>query len=369
MGAKLHRNMPQTRECRRSSKSGRLTAPYPLPLIDIEPLYSRNCGHVVQAAAALGRAAHEHGFLYIKGHSIDDSAIVDAYTAAQQFFRQPLEFKNQYYIGNSSNHRGYVPVTEKGVYPDEEDRHYESYDLALDLPASDPDYVLGNPLLGPNVWPAIPKFKDAVYNYYLKLGQLGRLLTHAFEIHLGVPAGTFSRKMTKPVAQLRLLHYIERKNRFDQEGQNMGAHTDYECFTILHQDSPGLQVLDLADHWVNADPIEGTFLVNIGDMFELWSGGYLKATPHRVVNCGTERFSMPYFAAANYSAVIKPEPHAHSCPYQKNYHPMVAGHHMMERLIRDFSYIRKRYKPPGLDDSEDCPSTLSMFEERLHDVV
>ena len=88
-----------------------------------------------------------------------------------------------------------------------------------------------------------------------------------------------------------------------------------------------------------------------------------------VVNCGTERFSMPNFAAANYSTIIKPMPHAHSCPYQKNYHPMVAGHHMMERFIRDFSYIRKRYKPPGLDDSVDCPSTLSVFEERLHDVV
>ena len=71
-----------------------------------------------------------------------------------------------YYIGNSRNHRGYVPFTEKGDYADEVHRNYEAFDLGLDLPPDDPDYLAGNPILGPNVWPDLPGFKETVAQYY-----------------------------------------------------------------------------------------------------------------------------------------------------------------------------------------------------------
>ena len=81
----------------------------------------------------------------------------------------------------------------------------------------------------------------------------------------------------------------------------ISAHSDFECFTILNQRSPGLQVMNSADEWVEAPPIDGTFIVNVGDLMEGWTNGRFKATQHRVVNIGKERYSLPLFFAVGLS--------------------------------------------------------------------
>ena len=81
------------------------------------------------------------------------------------FLRSATRRKLDYYIGKSSNHRGYVPFTEKGDYADEVNRSYEAFDLGLELPVDDPDYLAGNRLLGPNVWPDLPGFRETVSQY------------------------------------------------------------------------------------------------------------------------------------------------------------------------------------------------------------
>lgn len=333
-----------------------------LPVIDISGLFSHDPWRRKTVADRLGHAAHTVGFLYIKGHRVKDRLLNRALAASKRFFNRPDEFKSRYYIGDAPNHRGYVPVTEKGDYADEKARRYEAFDLSLDLPAHDRDYLAGNPLLGPNVWPEIFGFRGAITDYSNAMLSLGYLLTAAFEEHMGVEDGYFRSRMMKPTSQLRLIHYLE-NDAPKEEGQNMGAHTDYECFTILHQFSPGLQVLNPVGEWIDAHPIPGTFLVNIGDMLETWTGGYLRSTFHRVVNNGRERFSMPFFMATDYDAVVKPIPGYESD--EPRHGPLIAGQHLLRMLMRDFPYLKRMYLENKLNLHVDVAVPDNPFEDRL----
>merc|ERR1712070_1353913 len=100
--------------------------------------------------------------------------------------------------------------------------------------------------------------------------------------------------LTNPVATQRLLHYWPTEDFSTQIG--VGEHTDYGLLTVLKQDSVGgLQVLNAKDStWVHATPIEGAFVVNLGDMLQRWTGNRFKSTVHRVVNTSnTDRMIVP----------------------------------------------------------------------------
>ena len=336
-----------------------------LPIIDIGPLFGSNDELKRRVAGEIGEAAREIGFFYIKNHTIEPSMIDEAYAQAERFFELSLSEKLAYYIGNSPNHRGYVPQSERGTYADEQgERHYEAFDLALDLPEDDPDVLRGSPLLGPNVWPHLLGFKQRISAYYNAVANLGKVLSQAFELHLGLQSGDLQQYMTKPTSQLRLLHYLANNAPMTTTDMNMGAHTDYECFTILHQQKSGLQVMNANNEWIEAPPIDGTYVINIGDMLETWSNGAFKSTLHRVVNNGHERYSMPFFVAANYDAKIKPLETVISNASPPKYTNIVAGHHLLSQLLRDFNYLRKRFETGELKLPFAIPNG-NPFEQKL----
>ena len=295
-------------------------------------------------AAMINERARQNGFLYLSNHGVSPELIDSVYEQARYFFCLPEAEKLSYYVGNQKNHRGYVPTTEKGDYADEKGpRRYEAFDLGIDLPNDDVDYLDGNPLLGPNIWPDLPDFRTVISQYTQEVLRVSSLMFYAFEIILDLPKGYFNQFRTKPVSQLRLIHYIANQKQVKAaKGSNMGAHTDYECFTILHSKDPGLQVLDLENKWIDADPIENTFYFNIGDMMEAWSAGNFVSTVHRVRNTQKERFSIPFFAATNYHTEIKPLMHTDAD--SNKYHNIRTGDHIVSQMLRDFPYLLKRYK-------------------------
>ena len=313
-----------------------------LPLIDVGDLRGTDQRARARVADRIGAAARDIGFFRISNHGIALDQIEATYRMAERFFALPEPEKRQYYIGLSSNHRGYVPFTEKGDYQDEVNRSYEAFDMGLDLPHDDPDYLAGNRVLGPNVWPAVPGFKATVSHYYACVAALGRLVCGALELHLGLPAGTMTNHMTKPISQLRLLHYVRQATTLDATSVNMGAHTDYECLTLLHTRNPGLQVMTADGSWIDIPADPNVFVVNIGDMLEAWTNGLLRSTPHRVLNLCPERFSMPYFVAANHDTIISPFAQLVGPDNPPRYDPFTAGAHLERMLIRDFPYLRAR---------------------------
>jgi isopenicillin N synthase-like dioxygenase len=150
--------------------------------------------------------------------------------------------------------------------------------------------------------------------------------------------------MSKPVSQLRLLHYLRNSENADHSSVNMGAHTDYECLTLLHTRNEGLQVLAQDDQWIDVPVDHSVYVVNIGDMLEAWSNGILRSTPHRVINRSPERFSMPYFVAANHDTEIRPFPQLIGQGKPARYEPFLAGAHLERMLLRDFPYLRRRHR-------------------------
>src|ERR1700733_5053940 len=131
-----------------------------IPIIDVSPLMSGEVREQQNVAYQLGRAASEVGFLYVRGHGINDALFEGVLDAAKRFFAQPVERKMAVYIGRSKNHRGYVPEGEEVFASGSKDKK-EAYDLSIELPPDDPD-AAGNPLLGPNQWPLIPGFAATV---------------------------------------------------------------------------------------------------------------------------------------------------------------------------------------------------------------
>ena len=338
-----------------------------LPLIDVRGLASANRTKHGKIADEIGFAAREIGFFRIIGHGIDLTLVERAYQMAERFFALPDSTKRRYYIGLSTNHRGYVPFTEKGDYPDEMNRSYEAFDLGLDLPCDDPDYLGGNRLLGPNVWPCVDGFQATISEYYKQISALGRLICSALELHLGLALGTMTDHMTKPVSQLRLLHYVRQNNEIDVKSVNMGAHTDYECLTLLHTRNAGLQVMNTDDRWIDVPVDPRVFVVNIGDMLEAWTNGLLRSTPHRVLNLSPERFSMPYFVAANYDTLISPFPELVGPGEAPRYEPFKAGVHLERMLVRDFPYLRNQIQYETTSSTSDqATSITNPFETRMN---
>lgn len=209
-----------------------------VPVIDISGLRSADPpADRDLVAAELGAAARDVGFFYISGTPVSDDLFFDRLLqATKQFFALPLTEKMKSYIGLSNCHRGYVPVGEEGFYGDKPDVK-EAFDTALDLPADDPDHLAANPMLGPNVWPDLPGFADTVTEYYQAVLGVGQDLLAAFAVALKEDPDTFTRHATKTPSQLRLIYYPHNPDAEDAQG--IGAHTDYECFTLLKPTAPG----------------------------------------------------------------------------------------------------------------------------------
>jgi isopenicillin N synthase-like dioxygenase len=301
-----------------------------IPIVDVAALRSRHRSERVEVARALDRAARDVGFLYVTGHGIEPARIAALREQAAAFFSLPAAIKQRYYIGRSPNHRGYVPPGEEVFYGQSKDSK-EAFDLSLDLAPDDPDYLRGNRLLGPNVWPAeLPEFAGVVRGYYDDAFAFGRRLMSGFALALGLAEDHFAPQLQKPPSQLRLIHYPPGE---DEVG--IGSHTDYECFTILHTTAPGLEVMNAAGRWVDAPPLPGAFVVNIGDMLEILSGGRWLSTAHRVRRVREERYSFPLFFSLDYDALVEPLPQYRGAAYPR----LVAGEHLLAQTAQTFRYF------------------------------
>ncbi|RKP54846.1 isopenicillin N synthase family dioxygenase [Pararobbsia silviterrae] len=314
-----------------------------LPVVDVSGLYSDALDTRLATARELDRAARAAGFFYVTGHRVtraEQAALVDA---AKRFFAAPHDWKMRYYIehsiGASIAHRGYVPEGEEVFANGKRDRK-EAFDTGRDLAADDPDVVAGTPMLGPNLWPDQTGFRTAVDAYYAAAFALGQTLFRGFSLALDLPETYFERYLTKPPSQLRLIHYPFDASAQDRPG--IGAHTDYECFTILMPTAPGLEVMNGEGTWIDAPPIDNAFVVNIGDMLEVWTGGTYVATSHRVRKVAEERYSFPLFFACDYSTVVAPLPQFATPEAAARYAPIAAGDHLFAQTAQSFTYLKTR---------------------------
>lgn len=334
-----------------------------IPVVDVAGLYGPP-GEQAVVAQELRRVAGEVGFLYVIGHGVPEEDFQATLDYTKRFFALPLEEKMRVYIGNSTNHRGYVPVGEEGLYAggDLEDHPNpdlkEAFDLSLELPADDADYLVGNPMLGPNQWPELDGMRQTVNRYYDATIAFGKKLLQGFALALGQPADVFDDKVQRAPSQLRLMHYPYDPAPSDQIG--IGAHTDFEVFTLLRPTSPGLEVLNGAGEWVDVPPLPGAYVVNIADMMEIWSNGLFTSTTHRVRKVAEERYSFPLFFNVDYDVLVEPLPElVRGDGTDKP--PLKAGEHLYAQTVRFFRYLQRRLRAGEIEMPETWVATEETF--------
>lgn len=311
--------------------------PEVLPVVDISGLASADLQDRKQVASEMAAQAHRCGFLYVTGHGIPPYLIDGLMKLSREWFSQDLETKMRSFIGNSTNHSGYVPEGEEQFGDQPPDRK-EAYDINFDYCTSAQPF----PMVGPNQWPRYPGFKETVGAYYEAVYALAKLLFRGFALALDLPETSLVKHVNCPPSQLRLLHYPE-PDQVSGAKSGIGEHTDYECFTLLLPTGPGLEVRRPDGQWMEAPVIEGTLVVNIGDMLEILSNGHLPATRHRVRAVNEERYSFPFFAACDYDTEIAPVPGLEPAnPGAPAYKSQICGEHLYQQTCATFHYLRRR---------------------------
>ncbi|HWO17213.1 MAG TPA: 2-oxoglutarate and iron-dependent oxygenase domain-containing protein [Kofleriaceae bacterium] len=281
-----------------------------IPVVDISPLRAGGEGGGAAASAAAGEAiaaldaaCRAHGFFYVAGHGVSPELIAELDRLARAFFAEDEATKLQIRMALGGRAwRGYFPVggeLTSGV-PDWKEGLYFGAELAEDHP----DVRRGLPLHGQNLFPPLPGFRDAVLAYMHACEQLGHTLMAALAQALGRdPAAFRARYLARPITLFRIFHYPPQP---PAAAWGVGEHTDYGLLTMLVQDDRGGLEIRTRDGWIDAPPIEGTFVCNLGDMLESISGGRYRSTPHRAKNrAATGRLSMPFFFDPSWDAAIE----------------------------------------------------------------
>ncbi|MFD1981575.1 isopenicillin N synthase family dioxygenase [Mesorhizobium newzealandense] len=253
----------------------------------------------------LRAAARDVGFFYLSGHGISASEIDDVLDASRRFFALPEADKLAIEMVKSSQFRGYTRAGGELTKGAADWR--EQLDIGVErqpIPQG-PGIAAWTRLQGPNQWPsALPDLKPALLAWQTRATAVAIRLLKAFALSLDQPEDAFDAiYRDSPNHRMKIVRYPGRDATDGDQG--VGAHKDGGFLTLLQDDNKGLQV-EYDGSWVNVDPIPGTLVVNIGELLELASNGYLRATVHRVVTppAGVERISVPFFFSARLDATI-----------------------------------------------------------------
>ena len=143
------------------------------------------------------------------------------------------------------------------------------------------------------------------------------------------------------MTQLLCMHYPPDPRPDDEECWGVAAHSDYECFTILLQNVPGLEVVNSASDWILAPPIPGTLVVNIGDLLARWTNDVYASTIHRVKNLsGEDRYSFSCFCSVNHDTTIRCLDNCYDEANPPKYPPIQAVEWSVKMLERTYQ-LRK----------------------------
>lgn len=253
--------------------------------------------------ARLREAAHDAGFFYLVGHGVPRAQIEHVLGLAREFFALPTEAKNEISQLKSPQFRGYSRIG--GELTNGRVDWREQIDIGPERPVIDGAEGYWR-LQGPNLWPSAPAgFRAAFEGWTAALSAVGLRLLRHWAVSLGAAENTFDAAFAdRPATLLKVVRYPGTADT----SQGVGAHKDSGVLTLLlvEQGSEGLQVEGAAGEWIDVPPLPDALIVNIGELLEVATGGYLRATRHRVLAPppGTDRVSIPYFLNPALDALV-----------------------------------------------------------------
>jgi isopenicillin N synthase-like dioxygenase len=308
-----------------------------IPVIDVGPAFRGEPGGLDAVARQVAQASEQVGFFYVAGHGVDPAVVAAAFDASREFHTLPDADKLALKL--NQNNIGYLPVNESmqrasTVHKATRPNFNESFFISHDRAADHPDVVAGTPLRGQNQWPAgHAAMRRAMVTYFKTLEGVGERILPVLARALDMPADHFGPFFADEAhINLRFLHYPPQESD-DDEQFGQGPHTDNSFMTFLaREDVPGLAVRLPTGEWLAPPVIDGTFLVNLGNIMKRWSNDRFLSTPHGVLNdSGRDRYSIAFFYSPNVDAVIECLPSCVSADNPARYPRAVYG-----ELVRAF---------------------------------
>ena len=282
-----------------------------IPVIDFGPAFRGEPGGLASVAGQVRHACESIGFFYLAGHGVPTRIVRAAFEASREFHALPLEEKLALKL--NENNIGYLPVNQsmqrastvhKATRPD----FNESFFISHERGADHPDDVAGVALRGRNQWPTgHVGMRATMVAYFKTMEALGQRMLPVLACALDLPPDFFAPSFANEAhVNLRFLHYPPQESD-DDEQFGQGPHTDNSFITMLaREDVPGLAVRLPSGEWLAPPVIEGTFLVNLGNVMKRWSNDRFLSTPHGVLNdSGRDRYSIAFFYSPDPAARIE----------------------------------------------------------------
>ncbi|KNC74291.1 hypothetical protein, variant, partial [Sphaeroforma arctica JP610] len=219
------------------------------------------------------------------------------FKSMRAFMDQPEEIKMKVHVNHNEGLRGYSAEFEQGNYgvdvtdirnqltkettseaEDEPMDFKQTYHYGRELPKTHKHYNVT--LFAPNVYPDTPaQFSEDIKTYWGAMDTLSDTLFEVFAEALNLPRDYFEDKVDEGMDSMNMNYYLPFADR-PQNQMGIGAHTDYECFTLLAQDGPtALQIFSPEkQEWVYVPEVRNAIVVNIGDMMARWSNDEFTST-------------------------------------------------------------------------------------------
>jgi isopenicillin N synthase-like dioxygenase len=334
-----------------------------IPRVDLLPLFGPPSPAREAVDRAIMAAAEDIGFLTIAGLPPEIPQGAEVRRNLLRIFALPPSeirklWRQKFDPSRPNVYRGWFPLQDGHA------TYKEGIDMVTDV-SYGPAVVERVDILGRETplppENALPGWREAVRSYYQAMEQVSTRLMRSLARGLGLPESVFDAAFAGGISTLRLIHYPPRQESsfagapaeevwVMHEGERRHVtgrpHVDTGFVTLLAQDGVGgLQARRRSGEWIDVPPAEGTLAVNFGNSFERWTGGRIKATPHRVLGSGRARFSIPFFFEPRADAVIAPLPLAGIEPFQ----PFLYGDHLWATTTRfvEFQGLENLRRPRG----------------------
>lgn len=330
-----------------------------IPVLDLSAARQADGSFSPDFIEQLRDASHRVGFFQLIGYGAAPGQAEDLLATIKRFFDLPLEERMKLDNRLSPHFRGYTrmgtEVTQGRADAREQIDYSPDREPVLDYPREQPYWLLQ----GHNMWPddSLPELEQAAMAWAELMSRVGDELLRAIAVSLQLPEDYFDEPFRDSPAWMgKLVHYVG--GAVEAAGdQGVGAHADYGFVTLLLQDAVGgLEVLPPgASEWTPVEPIPGALVVNLGEMLEVATEGYLAATIHRVQAPppGVDRYSVPFFWSPRLDAVIEPVPLPEELKAQARgisddpSNPMLAsfGLNMLKGRMRAHPDVTERHYP------------------------
>ncbi len=319
-----------------------------VPVIDVSTALSGNPGDRQAIAETIDATCRDSGFLVITGHDVDPALIQRMHDVTLAFFSLPDEVKARYKTTpGDPTIRGFYAVDSYFGASDDTETAPDLCQMFTMSRTGEPGRASANTLgsyyeqwTEPNRWPEeLPEFRSTWLEYYAVLETLSTDLMRLFALGLGLDEHFFDNKIDDHLTNMAANFYPPVDGEPMDNQYRRGPHSDFGTLTILYQDDTGgLEVLHRdTGEWLEVPVVPGSFVLNLGDLMEVWTNDLWRSTKHRVLvpppeKRATARVSIPFFHQPNWNALVECLPSCVEAGAEPLHAPVTSGMHLMKKI-------------------------------------